>query len=313
MRPAIKVFFLMLALLLQACPGAAGSEWSIAGAKSHYADFEGQKLHYLTLGSGPQTLVLIHGWSGDSGLWHMCAPALAPKYRLILPDLPGHGKSAAPKIEYTPQLFARGLKAVLDHARVEHPVLVGHSMGAPVAVQTMRLYPGLAKALILIDGGWLVVPREPQALKTFKGELAGWLGMFKPDDPQTYRKNVKGFISSILGPSLKPPMADALLARIGRTPIWVGASAMRNLYDLDRLDFWRLEPRDIPVLAIYAKHPMINQEFIATLQKGFPKMELHMLEGVGHYYMLERPLAGDSMGGFLCGPAALKENGHEFQ
>ena len=113
--------------------------------------------------------------------------------------------------------------------------------------------------------------------------------MFKPDDPEAYRNNVKGFIRSILGPSLKPQMADALLARIGRTPIWVGASAMRNLYDLGRLDFWRLEPRDIPVLAIYAKQPMVNQEFIATLQRGFPKMELHMLEGVGHYYMLERP------------------------
>ena len=176
MKLVIRVLLLGLALLWQACPGAAGSEWSIAGAKSHYADFNGQKLHYLSMGSGPQTLVLIHGWCGDSGLWHLCAPALAQKYRLILPDLPGHGKSAAPKVEYTPQLFARGLKAVLDHARVEHPVLMGHSMGAPVAVQTMRLYPGLAKALILIDGAWLVVPREPQALQTFKGQLTGLAG-----------------------------------------------------------------------------------------------------------------------------------------
>ena len=74
---------------------------SIPGGKSHLAKFDGDKVHYVTLGKGSTTLVLVHGWSGNISLWREQVPALADKAKLILIDLPGHGESAKPKTDYT--------------------------------------------------------------------------------------------------------------------------------------------------------------------------------------------------------------------
>ena len=65
--------------------------------------------------------------------WHFQVPAFADQARVILIDLPGHGQSDKPKIDYSMDLFARAIDAVLKEAGVEKVVLVGHSMGVAVA------------------------------------------------------------------------------------------------------------------------------------------------------------------------------------
>src|SRR5436190_5552169 len=109
---------LVIGLLIVARFGAhAAAEFdSIAGAKSHFAKFDGNKVHYATIGKGDKTLVFIHGWAGNLGFWREQAPALADKARLILVDLPGHGRSDKPQTEYTMEYFARGVLAVMQDA-----------------------------------------------------------------------------------------------------------------------------------------------------------------------------------------------------
>src|SRR5882672_9638914 len=80
----------------------------IPGAKSHFARFETNRIHYLLAGKGTQTVVFIHGWAGNSGFWREQVPALADKAKLILIDLPGHGRSDKPHTDYTMDYFARG-------------------------------------------------------------------------------------------------------------------------------------------------------------------------------------------------------------
>src|SRR3954454_12678859 len=87
------------------------------------------KLHSASTGNGPHTVILVHGWTCDDTTWESQLPALSQDYRVLTLDLPGHGKSGAPKDgALTMDLFARAVESVRSEARAERVVLVGHSM-----------------------------------------------------------------------------------------------------------------------------------------------------------------------------------------
>jgi pimeloyl-ACP methyl ester carboxylesterase len=88
--------------------------------------------------------------------WRYQVPAFEGKIRMIVVDLPGHGESDKPKVDYTPDLFAKSVDAVLTEAGVKKVVLAGHSMGTPVVRQYARLYPKKTAGLIYKN----VIPRS---------------------------------------------------------------------------------------------------------------------------------------------------------
>lgn len=121
------------------------------------ARFDGHDLAYYDLGSGSEALVFIHGWTCSSTLWGHEDRLFRRHYRLLLVDLPGHGGSYADtlesseKVEYSQELFARSVKAVLDDASVTAAILVGHSMGGPVSTMVLRLFPHVVRGIIYVD------------------------------------------------------------------------------------------------------------------------------------------------------------------
>src|SRR5437879_6615868 len=114
------------------------------------ATYDGARVHYESYGKGQEALVFIHGWTCDLTFWRGQSPVYE-KRRSLLIDLPGHGQSAKPKVAYTQERFARAVDAVMRDAGVEHAVLVGHSMGGPVALTFMRLFPAKTKGLVMVD------------------------------------------------------------------------------------------------------------------------------------------------------------------
>src|SRR5262245_49467433 len=107
-------------------------------APSRYAKCDDRKVHYKSLGKGETALVFVHGWTADLTSWRYQVPAFDGKVRLVLIDLPGHGKSDKPKVDYTMDLFAKAVDAVMSDAGVKKAVLAGHSMRTPVAGQCYR-------------------------------------------------------------------------------------------------------------------------------------------------------------------------------
>src|SRR5690348_4834725 len=69
--------------------------------KSHFAKFGTNRVHYVIAGKGKQTIIFVHCWAGNLGLWREQVPALADKARLVFIDLPGHGQSDKPHRSYT--------------------------------------------------------------------------------------------------------------------------------------------------------------------------------------------------------------------
>src|ERR1039458_9570046 len=87
---------------------------------------DGIRLHSSSTGQGPRTVMLVHGWTCDDTTWESQVPALAKDYRVVTLDLPGHGKSGAPKDgALSMDLFARAMESVRQEAKAERVVLAG--------------------------------------------------------------------------------------------------------------------------------------------------------------------------------------------
>ena len=131
---------------------------SLAFGDSEYTKLDGNKIHYISFGSGSEAVVFIHGWTCDSSFWTKQQPVYGNRRSLLI-DLPGHGLSDKPEIPYTMELFAKAVDAVMVQAHVEKATLVGHSMGTPVAVQFLRMHPGKVAGIVIVDG---FVPEPPK-------------------------------------------------------------------------------------------------------------------------------------------------------
>src|SRR5215471_17483123 len=132
--------------------------WFATGLMAADATYDGSRVHYESYGKGPEAVVFIHGWTCDLTFWRGQAP-LYEKRRALLIDLPGHGQSEAPKVEYTMERFARAIDAVMRDAGVSKRVIVGHSMGGPVALTFLRLFPAKTSGLVLVDA---FIPAPPK-------------------------------------------------------------------------------------------------------------------------------------------------------
>jgi len=106
-------------------------------------------LHYSEAGRGT-SVVLLHGFPLSGAIWQAQQKQLAEQYRVIVPDLRGHGKSPAPPGAYDMSLLARDVLAMLDSLQIKKAVIMGHSMGGYVALAALRLAPERFLALGLI-------------------------------------------------------------------------------------------------------------------------------------------------------------------
>ena len=265
-------------LLLSGCGGKTPVP------QSHYADYNGHKVHYQIEGTGSNTIVFIHGWSCDTEFWKYQTPAFTGDYRVILIDLPGHGKSDAPDIDYTLDAFADAVKIVLDHSNTDNAVVVGHSMGFAVAWQFAIKYPASTAGLCSVDGAFFRIPADPAELATLKQNIDMVKGGLKMPDREAF---LTAFLESMYTEKTTPQIREFILNKMSATPKHVTDSAMDDLLNLDN---WRdLPVLDVPTLAVYVKSPDYKEEDRAFIHKHFSNLEYHEIEYYSHFFMLETP------------------------
>src|SRR5437870_902732 len=117
-------------------------------------EVDGLALNYLVEGRGP-AVVLVHGLGGFAESWRHNVPSLAARATVYAVDLPGFGRSGKPSAGYSLAYFTRALYAFLDAVGVGRVSLVGHSLGAAVAVTYALTHPARVDRLALVSA---VVP-----------------------------------------------------------------------------------------------------------------------------------------------------------
>ncbi|MEP6741973.1 MAG: alpha/beta hydrolase [bacterium] len=263
---------LLLALMLAP---AALAEKSAPQGKSHTAKLDGARIHYVNYGKGREALVLIHGWTSNLEFWRDQIPDLAKRNRVIAIDLPGHGQSDKPQTTYSMEFFARAVNAVLEDAQVARAVLVGHSMGTPIARQFYREYPEKTLAIVIVDG----------ALRPF-GDRKMMEGLINGFRSPNYRESGGGMLAAISGPYLSAENRERIKASFLYTPQHVVVGAMEGMADET---IWGQDRINVPVLAIMARSPFYGANLEQTYRGLAPNLDFQMWEGVGHFLMMEKP------------------------
>lgn len=121
-----------------------------AAIASKYATVDGIKLHYLTAGHGP-TVILLHGYAETSRMWRPAIPALAQKFTVIAPDLPGIGDSDIPTGDVTMKWAAVRIHDLAKSLGVQKARVVGHDIGLMVAYAYAAQFPSETEKLVLMD------------------------------------------------------------------------------------------------------------------------------------------------------------------
>ena len=169
MRPSFKLAALTavsLLLLSTAFSATTSSRAADDGIASRTADIDGVSLHYMTAGQGP-AVVLLHGYAETSLMWKPIIPALARRFTVIAPDLPGIGDSAIPKDGMDMKAAAVRMHALVKSLGIERAEVVGHDIGLMVAYAYAAQFPAEVTKLVVMDaflpggGGWEEVYNNP--------------------------------------------------------------------------------------------------------------------------------------------------------
>jgi pimeloyl-ACP methyl ester carboxylesterase len=265
----VRLRLVLLTICLLAVPVAVSAK----DGESKFATLNGAKIHYQSWGQGSDAFVLVHGWSSNLTAWGYQIPELAKRGRVIALDLPGHGQSDKPQLAYTMDHFAAAIDAVMKDAKVEHAVLLGHSMGTPVVRQFYRKYPRKTLAIVIVDGALRPFgdkAMRDQFMNTFRGPNYKEAGvpMFK---------QMAGMASA--------EEYNRILESFQNTPQHVLVSAMESMND-DAL--YTTDKINVPVLAILAKSPFWAPDTEQFLRSLAPDLEFVMLEGVDHFLHQEK-------------------------
>jgi len=257
---------------------AAGTEEKPVKAESHFARLGTNKIHYLTQGQGSNVIVFIHGWACNAGFWREQVPAFASKAKLLLIDLPGHGESDKPEVDYTMEYFADAVIAVMRDAKVEKATLVGHSMAAAVICKVYAKAPEQVAALVAVDG----FLRRPKMSAEQAEAIAA------PYRKPEYREQVKQMVTFMFQNPGTDPLRERVTDEMLKTPQHVLASAMGEMFNLKQ-PAWDLVKVDVPVMSINAKSPMWTENYENYVRSLSAKTDYRLIEGTGHFIMLEKP------------------------
>lgn len=143
---------------------------------SRWIKVAGLNIHYKCLGKGPP-VILIHGGGNDWREWKKNLIFIAQSYQVYALDLPGFGLSHTPGMAVTPSWSIVFLKCFLDNLGIKSAHLVGHSMGAMIAIAFAAKYPELVNKLVLVNSSGLgEISRKGRLLLSIFRTTDQWQG-----------------------------------------------------------------------------------------------------------------------------------------
>lgn len=244
--------------------------------------------YYLEGPDDAPMVVLIHGFSVPSYVWEPTAAFLNKNgYRTLRYDLYGRGYSDRPDLQYDITLFEEQLTGLINSLQLNEPVIVvGLSMGGPVAARYAHKYPDQVTGVILI------APEVTQ-----------------PTIRDIFPMNIPGvgeyLMSAVMEPFILPNMQAGDFTHPDNFPEWVDKyrgqmqfkgtgrallSTIRELVKLNpEVEYQSLQRTGLPVMLIWGNGDQtIGSEQIHVLQQILPEVEIRIVEDGGHLVHYER-------------------------
>jgi pimeloyl-ACP methyl ester carboxylesterase len=260
-------------------------------------------------GGAPDPLVCLHGITAQHRAFTAAARHLGPSRGLVGVDLRGRGDSDKPESGYGLATHATDVVRVLDYLGLEDAVLMGHSMGAFVAMQTALASPERVRALVLLDGGW---PRVERSAGEMTEEEKAEEAALEEGLARAFRRLDMTFESpeayldfwfpdrGLTMEDLPPDLADYYLYDLGKVEGGYNPKASRAAAEEDSPSVSSTSPTaeemrgvGCPVALVRAEQgffpgsdPLISEEARGVMTRVLDVREEVLLEGANHYTMM---------------------------
>lgn len=239
--------------------------------------FQNLKVRYRTEGRGKNCIVLLHGFCESLEIWNDFTSRFigTKKFRVIVPDLLGHGKSECPTEISSMEMMAQSVNEILMKEKIKKCVLIGHSMGGYVSLAFAELFPEKVKGLCLFHSSSLADSEEKKAdrnraIEVVKNDHLAFVSglipkLFAPANLENMKKQVE--------------RAMNIAKKIPKEGIISALAGMRDRKDRQHI----LENANFPVQFIMGK-----EDALISVEKMLPQFvkpkhaEALLLNGVGH-------------------------------
>lgn len=261
---------------------------------------DGETLAYIDTGNaaGP-AVVLIHGYTDNARDWVPVLPYLSKRFRLILVDIRGHGRSGKPECCYNRLDFAYDIKLLLDRLSIAKADVVGHSLGSIIAQTFAEYWPERTSRVVLIasTGGTPPdAPKKPpgfdfaaeirklrEPIEADSPFMIAWWDSPTPVDPDFIRRQRRD--------------AAGIPLRV-----WLAVLDQGLLDKNAYADLQATLPRlRAPTLLIWgSKDPIMEEPVRKSLRDALPNAQVRIFEGLGHNPFWEDPQGvADAVNSFL--------------
>lgn len=251
---------------------AAASE----GTQHIVTEPDGLHIEYRVFGSGEPAIVLIHGWATDANYWNKQFDVLRKKYTVVAVDLAGHGASTRNRTDWSMENYGEDVAVVVRQIPNQQVILVGHSMGATVAMEAVPRIGERVIGIIAVDALKSVgLPPTPQA------GIDKRVAPFRTDFIGSVRKYVT---EELFEKGADPAFVQKVAYDMSLEPPEV---AIPSLQALLSMDFKSILPQiHVPVLAINSD---LGQTDEPRIRKSLPGFKADVIKGTSHFLMLEVP------------------------
>jgi len=242
---------------------------------------DGVPIHYAVAGKGEPAIVFIHCWGCNRNFWDNQVAEFSKTNRVVTIDLPGHGESGLGRKNWTIESYGEDVKTVVTKLGLKRVVLVGSSMGGPIALEATKRMPDNVAGIIPVDSLQNVEQTLPpeqvdavlkQMQADYKGSVTGLLNQFffSPNTPEAVKTRVIGEAVS-----RQPETAIAILRGIFS---YMPGPTLKEI--------------KVPIKAINAD---LNPTNLEINRKYAPQFDAVIIKGTGHYPMLEDPARFNQM------------------
>ncbi|MGG1675382.1 alpha/beta fold hydrolase [Neobacillus sp. NRS-1170] len=241
-------------------------------------EFENSTIAYTDQGEG-EPIVLLHGFCGSSQYWEEVVPELSKNYRVIVPDLPGHGQSDPFEDTCTIDDFANRIKGLLDELTIQKVTMFGHSLGGYITLAFAEKYSDRLKGFSLVHS-----TAFPDSDEAKKGRDAN-AEKIKHEGIQPL---IEGLIPKLFSADHQNETYVETAKKIGFATPPQGAIgtliAMKDRPDRNKV----LETTNLPVLLIAGEHDqIIPAEKTFSVKKATIRQSV--IKNAGHMSMYEEP------------------------
>ncbi|MFT3709384.1 MAG: alpha/beta hydrolase [Archangium sp.] len=235
---------------------------------------DGVRIAFEQTGADKTALIFMHGWLGSGRWFDAQRDAFSSHFTVVQVDLAGHGASGRDRVKHSVEAYAADIEAVAK--KFERVVLIGHSMSGAHALHATLHLPNVL-ALVLVDTLKNVEQQIPAA------QIDQILGMYRADFAAAIKTVAPQWLfAKGTPPEVAARLTTEFLTRSGDE----GASLLEPLYRHDiKADADRCS---VPVRAINSDAQPTD---VAANRRHFRDFDARIIEGVGHYPMLEAPAA----------------------